>query len=311
MRVTRGALLLLIIGTWALWPGTGRTWVEIQVSEGQSAHDVARQLVETGAVATRYPFLIWTKVRRAGPRIQIGRYRFSKGRSAYWIVDDLIQGRAEKEKLIIPEGYASWQIAERLESLKICDGNAFKALVEKERLEGYLFPATYELTNGLSPATVARQLTAQFDARWTPDMDARAKEIGFTKAQVVTLASIVEREVRAREEYPLVASVYHNRLKKKMRLEADPTVQFALGYWKSRLTYADYRNVKSPYNTYLNYGLPPGPICSPGADAIKAALWPATTTSLFFVATEDGRHTFSDTYREHVNKVNKRNRMKR
>ncbi len=304
-------LLLLLAGTVAFWPGTGRKWVEIQVGEGQTAAQVARQLVDAGAVRSRIPFLLWTKVRRAGPRIQIGRYRISAGRSSYWILDDLIQGRTEKEKLVIPEGFASWQIAERLESLKICDAKAFLAHVAKEKLEGYLFPATYELANGLSPASVARQLTAEFESRWTPDKEARAKEIGMTKAQVVTLASIVEREVRAKEEYPLVSAVYHNRLKKNMRLEADPTVQFALGYWKSRLTYNDYRNTNSPYNTYLNFGLPPGPICSPGEEAIKGTLWPATTPALFFLAQEDGRHTFSTTYREHTNKVNKRNRTRK
>jgi UPF0755 protein len=94
-------------------------------------------------------------------------------------------------------------------------------------------------------------------------------------------------------------------------LEADPTVQYALGYWKTRLTYADYRNTASPYNTYLNNGLPPGPICSPGADALRAALWPAESTALFLLAKDDGRHTFSDTLRDHTNKVNNRNRAHR
>ena len=109
----------------------------------------------------------------------------------------------------------------------------------------------------------------------------------------------------------MVAAVYHNRLRKKMKLDADPTVQYAFGHWKSRLTYNDYRNTRSPYNTYLNPGLPPGPICSPGMDAIRAVLWPAQTNALFFVADEDGRHLFSATYKEHVNNVNRRNRQRR
>jgi UPF0755 protein len=133
----------------------------------------------------------------------------------------------------------------------------------------------------------------------------------MTKKEVVTLASILQREVRVPEEWGLVSAVYHNRLAKHMRLEADPTVQYALGFWKPRLTYDDYRNTHSPYNTYLVMGLPPGPICSPGLDAIKAALWPADSKALFFLAAEGGHHTFSETYRDHTNKVNKRNRKKR
>lgn len=285
--------------------------MEISVIEGQTAHDVDRALRESGVIRSRMPFFLWLKLRRAGLKIQVGRYRFSKGRSAYWIVDDLVQGRSEKAHLIIPEGFASWQIAERLESLKVCDKNAFEAVVSSENLEGFLFPATYDIPCGLAPATVARKLVAEFDVRWTPEIEVRAKEMGFSKRQVVTLASIIEREVRKRDELPLVSAVYNNRLKKKMRLEADPTVQFALGFWKSRLTYDDYRLTKSPYNTYLNSGLPPGPICSPGWDAVKAALWPANSTALFFLATDDGYHTFSETYHEHMNKVNKRNRTKR
>ena len=308
---TRATFLVLLVFTWMMWPGSGRKWAEIFVSEGQNGHAVARQLTEAGVVRTPLPFLLWVKFRRAEKRLQVGKYRFAVGRSAFWIVDDLIQGRTEKVRFVIPEGFASWQIADRLDSLKICDGDAFREIVRKENLEGYLFPATYELTNGLSPSTVARRFTAEFDARWTPEIDARAKALGLTKLETVTLASIVEREVRVREELPLVSAVYHNRLKKKMKLAADPTVQFALGFWKSRLRNRDYREAQSPYNTYLHPGLPPGPICNPGWDAVLAALSPASSNALFFVAKEDGRHDFSDTYREHVNKVNKRNRTQR
>lgn len=304
-------VLVTILLFLVFWPGSGRKWEEISINEGQNAGDAVRLLLEKGLIRSPYPFLIWIRIRGGAQKIQVGRYRFSQGRSAFWIVDDVIEGRVEKVRVVIPEGYASWQIAERLESQKICDGAAFKALVSSENLEGFLFPATYELANGLSPATAARKMTAEFDLRWTPEIDARAQELGLSKKQVVTLASIIEREVRMRDELPLVSAVYHNRLKKNMTLDADPTVQYALGFWKSRLTYADYRKVTSPYNTYLNFGLPPGPICSPGWDALKAALWPAASHALYFLATDDGHHVFSETYREHVNKINKRNREKR
>lgn len=302
-------VVLAVVAGQTFWPGSGKEWVEIDVVEGATGRRVAEKLRQKGAIRSPYPLRFWMRVR--GAHIKIGRYKFSKGRSAFWIVDDLINGRTEKVKLAIPEGFASWQIAERLEALKICDGIAFKSIVDKEQLEGFLFPATYEFEIGQGAQAVARQMVKEFEERWTPEMESRAAEIGFTRRQAVTLASIVEREVRVREEAPLVSAVYHNRLQKRMKLDADPTVQYALGHWKSRLTYADYRNTKSDYNTYLNVGLPPGPIASPGMDALKAALWPARTDAIFFVAMDDGRHDFSSTYREHVNKVNRRNRQNR
>lgn len=305
------AFVILLVSVWVFWPGSGQNWVEIEVNEGQNAHDIARELKDAGAIRLKAPFLLWTKIRRAESRLKIGRYRISKGRAAFWIVDDFIQGRIEKARLVIPEGFASWQIAERLESLKICDGSAFKEVVKNQKLEGFLFPATYELPNGLSAVTVARLLTEQFNARWTPELESRAKEIGWTKLQAVTFASIIEREVRVRDELPEVSALYHNRLRINMKLQADPTVQYALGYWKPRLTYADYHNTKSLYNTYLHYGLPPAPICSPGLDAIKAALWPSQSDALYILATEAGRHSFSSTLREHTNKVNRRNRSRK
>ncbi|MCG3206006.1 MAG: Endolytic murein transglycosylase [Elusimicrobia bacterium] len=304
-------IVVLLMMSGLFWPGTGRKWVEINVLEGHNSHDVARQLISTGLIHTRVPFLGWVKLRNAGKKIQVGRYRIWAGRSAYWIVDDLIQGRVEKVRVVIPEGFASWQIAERLDELDICEKEAFKEWVKKEELEGYLFPATYDLPNGLTPKSVTQKLTAQFSLRWTPEFEARAKELGLTQSQVVTLASIIEREGQMKEELPLISAVYHNRLRKKMRLEADPTVQFAMGYWKSRLLYSDYRNTLSPYNTYLHTGLPPGPICSPGEAALRAALWPAESNALYFLAKGDGTHIFSETYREHTNQVNKRNRSRR
>jgi len=312
-RWTRAMLLaVLLAGASALlfWPGRGAP-VQIDVSEGTNAHAIARRLIDADLVQSRYPVLFWVKVRQASQKIHVGRYRIPKGRSAYWIVDDLMQGRTEKLRVVIPEGWASWQIAERLEASGICPAAPFLDLVKKKKLEGVLFPATYDFEAGLSPETVVSRLSGRFEQIWTSAMDARAKEIGMTRNEVVTMASIVEREVRVRDEGPMISAAYHNRLRRGMKLDADPTVQYALGHWKTRLTYADYRNTNSPYNTYLHPGLPPAPICSPGLESLNAALWPAKSDALFFVAQDDGRHSFSATYREHVNKVNRRNRVRR
>jgi UPF0755 protein len=304
-------LFLSLGAVLAFWPGTGADWVEFDVTQGDTGHDVAKVLQEKGLITMTPPFLVWMRLRGAGSKLKVGRYRFLKGRASWWIVDDLINGRTQKMKLIIPEGFSSWQIAQRLDEMKICSKDDFLKVVREKNLEGFLFPATYELDTGHNAETVAEIFHAKFEEKWNSDQEARAKNIGMTKKQAVTLASIIEREAMVPEERALISSVYHNRLRRKMPLQADPTVQYALGYWKQRLLYSDYQTVKSPYNTYLYAGLPPGPICSPGLPAINAALAPAQTDYLYFVASEGGHHNFSNNYRDHTNKVNKRNKTKR
>ncbi|MBV9079579.1 MAG: endolytic transglycosylase MltG, partial [Elusimicrobia bacterium] len=216
-------LILLVVGVLAVaacaaifWPGTGAV-TTLVVPEGAGARRLARDFRSAGVLSSEKPFLFWTKVRGAGGKIHVGRYSFKSGRSAFWIVSDLIGGRTEKIKVVIPEGWASWQIADRLQSEGVCDGTAFLDIVKAQKLEGYLFPATYELDAGLSAASVAKRMRDKFDQVWTPELAARAQQIGMTKEQVVTLASIVEREVRVREEGPMISAVYHNRLNKGMR----------------------------------------------------------------------------------------------
>lgn len=300
--------LILLLTHLTFWPGSGHQFVDIDISEGMTFRDVSQKLIEAKLINHTLPLRIWARVKKADRKVQVGRYQFSEGRSAYWIIDDLVNGRALKAKVVIPEGFSSWQIAERLEILNVCKAEAFKAVVNEESLEGFLYPSTYDINVNASPKDVAHIMKAQFDRRWTKEMEARTKELGWTQKDAVTMASILEREIRVREELPLVSAVYNNRLKKKMRLEADPTVQYGMGFWKKRLTYDDYRKTDSPYNTYLHAGLPPGPICNPDIEAIKAALWPAPSNALFMLAQEDGHHTFSESYHDHTNKVNKRNK---
>jgi UPF0755 protein len=300
-----------LFGIWIFWPGNGTNWIEVDVTQGKTGYDVATELRDKGLLRSVHSFLFWAKVRGAGAKLKVGRYRFSKGRSAWWIIDDLVNGRTQKIRVVIPEGFASWQVAERLDELKLANKDEFLKVVREKGLEGFLFPATYDLDAGYTAAALAQVFVTRFDKEWTADMENRAKSLRMTKKAVVTLASIIEREAMVAEERPIISSVYHNRLKKNMPLQADPTVQYSLGYWKQRLLYTDYHSVKSPYNTYLNTGLPPGPICSPGLPAIEAALSPAQTDYLYFVAAEAGHHTFSATYREHTNKVNKRNKERR
>jgi len=305
-------ILILCSGVLVVfWPGSARTSVELIVSSGDSGHQIARKLVAEGHLLTKYPFLGWVRLRGAGTKVKLGRYVFGNGRSAYWIVDDLIHGRTQKIRAPIPEGFSTWQIAERLDLFHVCAADEFKRQAQEQRLEGYLFPATYEFDYGIGAEAVIRIMKSQFERVWNSDFDTRARELKWTQHQVLTLASIIEREIMVRAEMPLVSAVYHNRLRKGMKLEADPTVQYALGFWKKRLLFSDLKQTDSPYNTYKYKGLPPGPICSPGRDAILAALYPADSNALFFVAREDGTHTFSHTYAEHLKKVRQRNRNRR
>lgn len=313
MKRSSFGLLLFVMGAcsaWMFWPGFRHETVTVDVFNGTTAHQVGEELKAKGALHSKYPFLFWAKIRRGDTRIKIGRYQFPAGRSAYWIVDDLVKGRTQKITVVIPEGFASWQIAERLEQNQICPAGDFLKIVRERQLEGFLFPATYQMDLGHSAQTVVDMLTAELDRHWLDAWTKRAADWDWTRKETLTFASILEREVKQREELPLVSALYHNRLKKNMPLEADPTVQYALGYWKSPLLYRDYRETKSSYNTYLNRGLPPGPICNPGEAAIRAALWPGQTDALYMVAAENGFHDFSRTYRDHVNKVNRRNRRR-
>jgi len=172
-------------------------------------------------------------------------------------------------------------------------------------LEGYLFPDTYVVTRSTPAQQIVDRMVAQFRKNFTPEMAEKARALGLTPRQAVTLASIVQKESGLSREGPAIASVYLNRLKRGMRLQADPTVIYALkrnGAWKGTLYRSDY-GYESPYNTYVHDGLPPGPICSPGVNALKAAVAPARTEYLYFVADETGGHAFSRSFEEHLRAI--------
>ncbi|MBI5596160.1 MAG: endolytic transglycosylase MltG [Elusimicrobia bacterium] len=214
----------------------------------------------------------------------------------------LHEGRVESVRVAIPEGFMAKQIADRLESSGITDAASFMAYVRANNLEGYLFPTTYFFAKGLKAESVAHHMHEEFKENALP-LFQRSGESRYTRLQVVALASIVQREARTIEEMPRIAAVYRNRLARRMRLEADPTVQYAhgkdTGEWMKGMRFK-HLDIESPYNTYAYFGLPPGPICSPGLDAIAAALSPAKDDSLYFVADGDsGRHIFSKTLLEH------------
>jgi UPF0755 protein len=241
-----------------------------------------------------------------------GTYGFRKGESWNKILKDLREGNTMHGRFVIPEGWNLDKIAVRiarfmerdsLEILNLLADSSFTARfkVPGPTLEGYLYPATYEFPVDIPLDSLVEKLVDRYQQVWTETRRAQADSIDMTERQVVTLASIVETEAKHRSEMPRIASVYHNRLRIGMKLDADPTLQYALGRRRARLLYTDIDRVGDhPYNTYRIRGLPPGPIASPSDAAIDAVLTPDSTRFLYFVARPDGTHIFSSSLNEHV-----------
>ncbi len=301
----RRALLLGVLALAAVlgalaWLARAGEPVDVTIPPGLSAAETASLLEAKGVVRFGALFRAAAKLSRADRRLKPGTYRLRARMPVFWALRALTAGQNNDVKVTIPEGFSAKQIAERLEAAGVAKASEFLALVQgPPALEGTLFPTTYHLRPGSGAEAAAKRMTAEFDRQIRAEWDKTAERPKLTLHQAVTLASIVEREAAQSDEKPMIAAVYFNRLRKRMRLEADPTVQYALGYWKKGLTLRDLQD-PSPYNTYLRYGLPPGPICSPGLASVRAVLRPARTDALFFVADNTGGHVFSATIEEHL-----------
>jgi UPF0755 protein len=227
------------------------------------------------------------------------------------ILDKIVAGDVVTLTIVIPEGWTAEQIATRVAAETGTPADSLIAFalspeaadsfgVPGPTLEGYLYPATYQFPSGTPPRAVLRTLANRYKQAWTPELRARADSAGLSEREVVALASIIEKEAKRWGERDTVSAVYRNRLRIGMALQADPTVQYALGEHQNRLLYEHIDDVADhPYNTYANPGLPPGPIASPSAGAINAALHPADVDFLYFVARPDGSHVFTRTLLEH------------
>ena len=275
--------------------------LRVDIPAGVGASETARILKREGVIGSVLLFKAAAKLSGADRSLKPGTYRFRKGMGARRALGIIRAGRIEHVRILIPEGFMASQIALRLGEAGVADAQPFLAYVRENNLEGFLFPATYFFSRGMDAAAVAHHMHAEFTRYAEPEFESVRQE-RFTLAQVVTLASIVQREALVASEMPVIAAVYLNRLSRRMRLEADPTVQYALGaekgVWKKRLTRSDLKTY-SRYNTYQNFGLPPGAICSPGLDALRSVLHPGSTDTLYFVADNTGTHIFSRTIEEH------------
>ncbi len=292
------ALLGFALASWLMWETFRSSGPKVQVvlPSGLNARQAARLLARAGVIDSPRLFKLLLKTTGLDRQLKPGEYRLGAPMPLSRLLRALRAG-PPGIRVVIPEGFSAQQIAERLDAAAVCRRRDFLRLVKRRRLEGRLFPTTYYLDSGSAPEAVIQRMVAEFDKTIPPFYQASGSRLGLESA--LTLASIVEREARRDAERPLIAAVYLNRLRLGMRLEADPTVQYALGYWKKGLTRQDLK-VASPYNTYVHRGLPPGPICNPGLNSFEAVLHPATTDALYFVADNRGGHIFSATNTQHI-----------
>ncbi|HET7599772.1 MAG TPA: endolytic transglycosylase MltG [Gemmatimonadales bacterium] len=286
---------------------------------------VAESLAAHGVIRSRLWFKLVARIRGVDRAVKAGVYEFPRHAPTAQVLGDLAAGRIAAARMTIPEGLTIAEVAgiaaERLgvpaESVVAAarDTAEVRALgLPGSSLEGFLRPETYAVPLGSSARDLVRIMAESFKREWRPEWTARLDSIGMTQLEVMTLASIVEGEARADDERETIAGVYKNRLRIGMALQADPTVQYAIllasGHRKPRLFEKDYQ-IRSPYNTYLYPGLPPGPVNNPGRRSIEAALYPAKVPYLYFVAGPDGRHLFSRTYDEHLRNVVRMRRLAR
>lgn len=307
-----GLVVLFFVAEWMVIPISWRAdaeSVQVTIENGDSMTRIVQRLKEARVIEDGAALLILAKLSGKDREIQAGRYSFEKGTTLYSIFNKLTRGDVTLREVTIPEGLTIRQIAgilnrqieiDSLEFVRLATDSRFvKGLgIPALNLEGYLFPDTYRLSWGTTQEKVARVMVEQFKKTFTDSLTRRAGEIDFSLADVVTLASMIEAEARDGNERNLISAVYHNRLRRGMLLQCDPTVIYALPELDRPLLLKDLE-VDSPYNTYKYPGLPPGPICNPGKASILAALYPADVNYLYFVATGKGSHIFSTSLTQH------------
>lgn len=302
------AMVLGYIMFWPLQPG--EEIVAVKVKWGTGFPKITKDLHDLGIIRNEEQFTFTARLFKKTQSLKAGLFELRKNSSHYRALMDLVEGKQAYLKVTIPEGLTSRQIASILQRELEVDSARLVALVsdsafirqlgiDSKSLEGYLYPETYNFTFGLPEKKVISILVEQFKRLFADSLQQRCEEIGFTVNQALTLASIIEGEAMIDEEMPVISSVYHNRLKKGMRLQADPTIQYIIPDGPRRLLNRDLA-IDSPYNTYMYAGLPPGPISNPGIKAIVAALYPAETNYIYFVADGSGGHIFSTNLAGHL-----------
>ena len=285
------------------------------ISPGQGLNTIAAHLEEQHLIANQTCFKIYTRYKRAATKLKAGEYLISAAHPPARILDTFLQGKERLFPVTIPEGLTMDEIAQKFAEKGFCTQEDFLSLcrdpefirelnIPSHTLEGYLFPDTYLFPNHADCRMIIRKMTDTFHAVFTPEWKKRAGEMGFSVQEIVTLASMIEMETGDPSERHMISSVFHNRLKRRMRLESDPTVIYGDKDFKGRIRTKHLRR-ETPYNTYKIFGLPLGPIANPGAKALEAALYPDSSSYLYFVSKNDRTHYFSKTLAEHNRAVRK------
>lgn len=290
-------------------PGDGSKVVDISFPPGSGIRRLASELKAGGVIRSSWHFILVTRLRGQAHRLKAGEYRFNDGMTPAMILRKLVAGDVDFRRFALPEGYSVYQAAELLDQKGYFTKDSFlekcrdTALLSRLGLnastaEGYLYPATYNLARNGNEEQLIAQMVAQFEKRYAELAPASGGMAGLSRHQIVTLASLIEKEAVSSDEKPLISSVFHNRLRINMPLQSDPTALYGVRAFAGKVNKADIER-RSPYNTYFIKGLPPGPIGNPGIEALQAALHPAATPYLYFVARQDGTHQFSRNLDEH------------
>ena len=297
--------------------------IMVIIPRGATYYQALDSLESRGVIKNRDWFSLYARMRRLPSNLKSGVYTFDKDESWSSVVSTLKSGRGLEVRFTVTEGMMGFEVAERASSWLGIRRDSFLVAMRDTSLErelgikptpagvdGYMYPTTYVVPMRMRARDLVKVMTHEFIARWQPEWDGRLGELNMTRHEIITLASIIEAEVRYRPDRPYVSAVYHNRLRRGMALQADPTIVYAHGrrlhrVWERQL------QIRSPYNTYLHTGLPPGPITQPSDSSIIAALYPAQIGYLYFVAQPDGKHIFSSTYADHLAAIRESKRQRR
>jgi UPF0755 protein len=288
---------------------------------GQNITQISTNLHEIGVITSPIKFKILSRLMRLDKKLKPGEYAVSASMSPNTILDKILNGRTILYRVTVPEGYNLSQISTVIAKSNLRIYNEFyqsasdpvltrQLGVDADTFEGYLFPDTYFFSKGVTSRKIIQTMLGRFQSVFTKEWKNQAKKLGFSIHQIVTLASIIEKETGMPDERPVISSVFHNRLKKGMQLESDPTVIYSINDFDGNIT-REHLNEQTPYNTYKISGLPPGPIANPGKEALKAALFPVDTPYLYFVSKRDKTHKFSTNVEEHNRAVKKYQILKR
>jgi UPF0755 protein len=286
--------------------------ITLTIPRGATLDEAIDSLAARGVVGSAGGFGVYARSRGLQGRLKSGVYAFPPQAGWRHLVSALASGRGAETRFVVREGLTAAEVGEVAQRQLRIPKDSFVAALgdavarttlapppQDSTVEGYLFPTTYVVPVGLGARDLVRLMTREFDEQWREEWTRRLDTLGLSRHELVTLASIVEAEVRYPPDREFVAAVYHNRLRRKMPLQADPTVLYAHGRRLPRVR-ERHLQIRSPYNTYIHRGLPPGPIGQPGIASLQAALYPKTVGYLYFVAQPDGKHVFSETYKQHL-----------